>query len=313
MSEPKDIRSLLVFFATSTLLSLFIGCSAVADGDAPSAILHYEVDPEALSKDETVDKIGMASLLATINERLGALGRANTLGDGSIEIHLKKGLNQTALKSAKLLISSSGDLAFRYPADSKCPNDRLIIEQALLLPLEKKELILGVIKVAEWDAIWGQDYDSDYVKDHRLVKRFTNTGSEVLILMDSVDLTGEYLTSANKGIDKRGRPSIDFSFDREWSPLSKLTSKEKIIATHRDGRFLGFLMDKKLVRCTPIRRTLSRDVQFSGFAEYESNAIIAIVNAGMLPYPLRSVQRKTQTRTVAPNNPPKRNNRESDG
>jgi len=236
------------------MMFLFISCCAAADGNAQSAILYYEIDSEALSKDVTVDNIGMASLLATINERLGALGRAKTLDDGSIEIHLKKGLNQAALKSAKLLISSSGDLAFRYVADSKCPNDRLIIEQAQLLPFSKKELILGVIKVAEWRAIWGQDFDSDYVKNHRLVKRFTNAGPEMLILMDSVDLTGEYLTSAKKGIDKRGRPLIDFSFDRKWSPLSELTSKEKLISTHGDGRFLGLFLDKRLVRTTLISR-----------------------------------------------------------
>ncbi len=267
------------------------GGHAFNEDNANATILHYEVDTSELRKGEGIDT---TNLLRSLHIRLGTTGRARFLDNRQIEIHVNGQPDHAELEMIKLRIIALGHIEFRYTADQQRREDRIIIEQARLLPLHTKELIINGSKVAEWVAYSEKEFDPSDAPDHRLVKRVTGTVSEALVMANSLHLTGEYLTSAKKGVDKHGRHLIDFSFNRKGSSLlRKLTSEENTNRNHEESRLLGFVLDNRLLGGTPIRKMLHKNVQIGGMTENAVDAVIAIVHAGMLSYPLedRSVKK----------------------
>ena len=60
-----------------------------------------------------------------------------------------------------------------------------------------------------------------------MVKRMAGDTPEVLVLIDPMNVTGDYLTSATKGIDERGGPAVHFSFNSQGAQrFDKLTEPE---------------------------------------------------------------------------------------
>ena len=56
---------------------------------------------------------------------------------------------------------------------------------------------------------------------------------EALVLIDPMNVTGEYLTSATKGLDERGGPAVHFAFDRRWrAAIRQLTSQNMPNPSH---------------------------------------------------------------------------------
>ncbi|MEX0613759.1 MAG: protein translocase subunit SecD, partial [Pirellulales bacterium] len=120
-----------------------------------------------------------------------------------------------------------------------------------------------------------------------IVKRAAGDTPEALVLMDPMNVTGEYLTSATKGLDERGGPAVLFSFDSEGARrFRQLTSQNKPNpATPNVSRNLGIILDKTLVSAPRIETTISDRGMISGgsMTEKEVEHTVEILNAGSLP------------------------------
>jgi SecD/SecF fusion protein len=190
------------------------------------------------------------------------------------------------MESVKRKITDLGQLEFRITADPALPKDRPIIEQAKRLPPGQKSVSLGGNKVAEWVA-----YDIEAFgpvdEEGMIVKRQAGDTAEALVLMDPMNVTGEYLTSATKGLDDRGGPAVHFSFDAEGARrFRQLTSQNKPNpATPNVYRNLGVILDKTLKTAPRIETTISDRGMISGgsMTEKEVDHYVDILNAGSLP------------------------------
>ena len=193
---------------------------------------------------------------------------------------------EAEMEFVKRRITDLGQLEFRITADPALPKDRPIIDQAKRLPPAQKSLIANGNKLAEWVA-YDVDQFGPFEQESGIVKRLAGDTPEALVLMDPWNVTGEYLTSATKGLDDRGGPAVHFSFDREGARrFQRLTSENKPNpATPNVYRNLGIILDKILISSPRIETTISDRGMISGgsMTEQEVEHIVEILNAGSLP------------------------------
>jgi SecD/SecF fusion protein len=105
--------------------------------------------------------------------------------------------------------------------------------------------------------------------------------------MDPHNVTGDFLTSATKGLDERGGPAVHFAFDRAGAfRFGQLTNENKPNpATPDVYRHLGIILDKRLLSAPRIITKITDRGMISGgsMTEREVEHIIEVLNAGSLP------------------------------
>ena len=138
--------------------------------------------------------------------------------------------------------------------------------------------------VARWVRLNGKEFDP--ARDTHLVTREDDRGRwEVLIVTDPWDVTGDYLVSATPGVDDRGRPAVNFTFDSRGATLfGRMTSANQPIAATNFYRHLGIVLDDELRTAPRLNDVITQHGQISGdFGQEEVDFIISILNAGSLP------------------------------
>lgn len=253
-----------------------------------SRVITYKVVPDPA----VPGGVDMRSLLITINDRLGRTGRASELSNGQIEVEVYGDVTPAELEALKLRVSVLGELEFRIVANPAWPNDQRIIELATQLPANKKEVVIDGNQVAEWVEYSTAEFGAVDKEDDRLVKRRAGNVPEALVLMDSQNVTGAYLTSAVEGVDARGGPAINFAFDSRGAALFRqLTGTNMPDPATGAVRHLAIMLDNRILSAPSIRATISKNAQISGGAmtKSEVDAIIAVLHAGRLPRPIVEV------------------------
>jgi preprotein translocase subunit SecD len=272
-------------------------CLAAGCGHEPvSVVLKYKVDPDAMPGGGAID---MDSLVEAVNMRLGGLGEAKAAGEQMVEVGVYGKVDQDQLDVIKRRVCDSGDLEFRITADLTHPDDRPIFEQAKLVPPNQTDVLLDGKKVAEWVTYSEGEFGPPDKQDSRIVKRMAGDTPQALVLMDPWNVTGQYLTSATKGVDERGGPAMNFSFNEQGAARFKqLTSRNKPNPATGAIRYLGILFDKRLISAPSIRTTTSNHGQISGGAmtEGEVDLMIRVLNTGRLPRTLREVSERPATK-----------------
>jgi SecD/SecF fusion protein len=187
------------------------------------------------------------------------------------------------MEYVKRRITDMGLLEFRITADSTRPTDRPIVLLANDLPPSVKDVVQGGNKRAEWVAYDVQAFQGDAT----LVKRQAGDTPEALVLMDPYNVSGDYLTSATKGLDERGAPAVHFAFDRAGAlRFGQLTGENRPSqATPDVYRHLGIILDKRLLSAPRIITKITDRGMISGgsMTEREVEHIIEVLNAGSLP------------------------------
>jgi preprotein translocase subunit SecD len=258
--------------------------------------LVYEVDRAALGKTFPADAKRaphIKSLVCSINRRLGPTGNAELLDNGQLQVKVNGNLNADELASIKLRIGVQGSLEFRLLASLAHPEDQFIIEQARSLPPDKKEVVVGGNVVAEWATYSEKEFGLVDKDDKRLVKRLVGKEPEALVLVNARRIGGEYLASVKKGADEAGNPALDFTVNERGAELfRKLTATHQFDPANKVFRYLGVLLDERLLYAPAIRAELSNRGQISGqaVAEHEVDALLAIFEEGALPYTIREVR-----------------------
>lgn len=193
---------------------------------------------------------------------------------------------QEELEWVKRMFTEMGNLEFRITADSRRSQDQRYIEPALKMPPEQKILTLNGRKAAEWVAIDTDEFTEDVDDPERigLVKRRALGRVEALVLIDPMNVTGDYLTDAATGTGELGNPIVEFRFDAEGARrFGDLTQAN--LPTGDQYRFLGIILDKRLISAPSINSRITSNGQISGagMTEREVNHIVEILNAGKLP------------------------------
>jgi preprotein translocase subunit SecD len=234
----------------------------------------------------------MPSLLTTINDRLGRAGRASELGNDQIKVELYGDLTPAELKAIKLRISAVGQLEFRIAANPSWPGDMPVIALAKQLAENEKQVVAEGNTVAEWVPYSEAEFGAVDREDNRVVKRLAGNVPEALVLIDALNVTGDYLTSAEEGVDARGGPAINFTFDSRGAALFRqLTGANTPDPATGAVRYLAIMLDHRILSAPSIRATIGEQGQISGGAmtKNEVDAIIAVLHAGRLPNPIIEV------------------------
>jgi len=248
------------------------------------------------SQDPTDATIRAGGREFAVNELIGALKRRLD-PDGTKEITIRKygpaveiiipQTGQDEMAFVKRRITDMGQLEFRITADPSIPAERARIEQAKLLPPSQKILTDSKgNKIAEWVA-YEVDEFGPVDQPGRIVKRQAGGTPEALVLIDAMNVTGDYLTSSTKGLDERGGPAVKFAFDGQGSKLFGQLTGQNVPnpATQNVERNLGIILDKKLLSAPGIKERITGSGQISGgnMTDQEVEHVIEILNAGSLP------------------------------
>ncbi len=237
-------------------------------------------------------KVDMHELISALKQRIDPTSTQEITirgqGESLIEIIIPK-TGQDSLDLIKRRITELGKLEFRITADRRQTRDQSIIKQAELMPPNQKDLIENGERIAEWVAYDPREFGAPDHDDARVVKRMAGDTPEALVLIDSMNVTGDYMGPSTKGMDQRGGPSVNFSFNHEGAArFGQLTSQNKPNQATGAERYLGIILDKKLISAPGIRETIRERGQISGGAmdNKEVDFIISILNAGSLPVAL---------------------------
>jgi SecD/SecF fusion protein len=235
----------------------------------------------------------MDDLVHTINLRLDEAGKARLLANQQVEVELYGDLSETELKSLKRRIGAMAMLEFRVLADSTQSQDDAVIASAKRVPASQKQVAVDGDIVVEWVAAADPEFGfAERVQDGTVTRRADGV-TEVLLLIDTLNVTGDLLVSAKTVRDDRGKPAIEVSFSREGARrLHALTSRNKPDPA-KPGvyRQLGIVLDKQLLSAPRIMTSISNRAMISGgkMSERDAEDIVAILDQGTLPYEIRLV------------------------
>lgn len=282
-AKRQLLRSMLL-----CVVALLTHCLDSIAADDSNTVLHYEVAVERVDDRVRVDDAGLDSLVRSLENRLGGLGRVRRFGKNRVEIHVQGEPTQAKLDSINRRVLTVGLVEFRYVANSRIASDRSAIEQAQKLPQKTSLLRIGLLEVAEWAYFPEKDFAPDYATDYHFVIRKNAERGEVLKLMDSLSLTGDYLADANHQVANNSS-ALEFTFNERGSLiLGELTSRAYTAGGNGNTRFLALFIDNRLIGGLPIRDCLREKVVISGPSKQEIEDILSILYEGILPFPLRS-------------------------
>jgi preprotein translocase subunit SecD len=258
-----------------------------------SVVLMYEIDGRGPMN---AGSEGTKVVAKAIAKRLGRMGEASATNDKQIRVELYGKIDEAGLKLAKQRINSGGVFEFRILADAEHPNDLPIIQQAKQTPQDKREVVIDDKIVAEWVPYMQKLFGPADHETIGVVKRQAGSDPEALVLIDDLNVTGEYLTSATKSAGPNGQPDVHFSLNRVGAEkLQQLTSDNLPEPSTPDAyRKIGIIFDKLLLTAPVLRSTISGRGTISGgsMTEREVDAMVDILNAGTLPCKTRLVDEK---------------------
>ena len=181
----------------------------------------------------------------------------------------------------------------KYESDSKYVKDgsgQLVTrtsdkgEKQVLAIIEAREIL------ARWIPVDPREADEFAGSRQHAVRMNKRDQPEVLVLMDPFNVTGAYLNYAAPGLDRRGRPAVDFGFNTAGSRLfGRLTSSNlPDPAQPNIKRQLGIVLDGALQSAPNINSPIyDRGIIEGTFTQTEVEDLSGILTAGSLPATLR--------------------------
>src|SRR4029079_7285788 len=161
------------------------------------------------------------------------------------------------------------------------------IELAKLLKPNEKIALQGDLPVAKWVPYDVDEFGPPNPQDTRYVTRMAGETAEMLVLLDPQNVTGDYLTSATKGIDESGAgAAVHFSFNAEGARRFEQLTGQNLAnpATPDHFRHLAILLDNKLTNAPVICHMLPSQAQISGnMNDRDVELTIDVLNVGSLP------------------------------
>ncbi len=259
-------------------------------------ILVYEVDaakeaarrrdaglaaPAAADVAQTVD---MDKLVTAVSRRVNPGGQKEVTvrryGLDQIEVIVPE-VDQAEVDLIKRIVSSGGALEFRIVANARDPRHQAAVEAAGSAP--GATVSLGGRPVARWVEL---DPEKVNAADPALVlRKVGDERTDVLVMLDDYDVTGEFLSRAGGGYDQSLQPCVKFNFNaRGAERFGGLTSENLPDPANRLESKLGIVLDGVLQSAAVIREAISASGQITGnFKQQDVDVIVEVLNAGSLP------------------------------
>jgi len=238
--------------------------------------------------------VDMDEMVRAVQRRVEMAGidsaEVRLLGPMQIEILVPQSKPDLVTRIERLL-ARTGTLEFRVLADRRT-NPKLV-EQAEKTEDEKifdegGELLGWWVPVTRGQKV---DFTEAGQIITRSVTRNDSKISEVLVVKDPYDVTGDYLKHVSASVDERGRPCILFTLTRAGGKLFEgLTHEHRPNAAKDLYRQLGIILDGKIQSAPTLQDTIRESGRITGsFTEEEVQDIVGVLNAGSLPASLKKV------------------------
>ena len=239
--------------------------------------------------------------VAAVDRRLNPDGswsktaKVRRVSDAELEVRLRTD-DPVALAKIDRLVRVLGSLEFRILANDH--DNPGIVERAKALGPQMNKLYSSNGRLEAWwvpvDPRAKKDFTSGVYRDivQRTVK--TNEGEQLLqalALADRFNVTGSYLTYVAAGVDKRDRPEVLLGFNvvgaKKFAGLTSCNLPDEVTGFRRR---VGIILDARLFSAPTITGMIHDYAAISGdFTGNEVQQIIAVLNAGALPAPLKKV------------------------
>jgi protein-export membrane protein SecD len=285
-------------------LAILVGCGL---HEPVGVVLVYEVDRdrEPLAADVPLDR-----LLAAVRRRVRRVGEAELDEQGRIEVRVY-GDDPTSIRNR---LEHAGMLEFRIVADRRDHRHRDVIALAEEQEDQRREkgaeetgvsrphLVLDEgTPAAQWVKVVEAEKDLFTTTPQFVCRNDAEGGAELLVMLDAYNVTGDYFTSVSAGVDRAGKPCINFAFDAAGARrFGKLTSSNlPDLERPDDHRCLAIILDRVVFSAPSIRSRIDERGEITGsFTQQEAEELAAVLNAGSLPAPLRLVEERP---VAAPN------------
>ncbi len=282
---------LSLFTLLASVAVLLLGPSIKYGVDlSGGAILVYEVDQSKKTAGETLGSAEMEKLIAAISRRVNPGGQKEVVvrpyGKEQVEIIVPE-KDDAEVKRIEWIISQAGNLEFRILANKKDNKD--IIDRAEADPSKNRIYDSAGKLLARWVPVRVEEAPSiahytDVGLRHR--KKGDREILEALILADDYNITGAYLTRADTGVDRSGRPCVNFTFNAAGGQLfgemtsNHLPDKGLTEFTYK----LGIVLDDELYSAPSIQSTITDRGEITGtFTQEQVQSLVNVLNAGSLP------------------------------
>ncbi len=249
-------------------------------------ILVYEVDQTQKTTDQAVD---MDKLVVAVSRRVNPGGQKEVTirkkGVEQVEIIVPE-VDDAEVQRMEHIISTTGNLQFRILANNR--DDKGLIERANADP-SKIQLTDAEGNLQAW---WVPVKDTEkhsFASYPEIARRTRPKGdkeiTEILVLKDTFDVTGAYLTHSDVGTDQKGQPCVNFSFRSDGGQLFGQLTSSHLPDKMTDFTYkLAIILDNEIYSAPSIQSTITDNGQITGsFTKQEVQDLVNVLNAGSLP------------------------------
>ncbi len=240
--------------------------------------LIYEVSPDYEGDVE------MEKLIGSLARRINPSGVKEVMirpyGERQVEIIIPKA-DDAEVELVKNKITTAGMLEFRIVAN---PQDHAAEIEAAR-QTDEHVVEIGGTPRAKWVKLSEEQFDPQQTQGF-ITRQNVRGETEVLVVLDNYNVTGEYLDNAAQTIDQRGRPAVGFNFnslgDRRFSGLTTENAPNPATGFKR---LLGIVLDETLLSAPQLNEPIvgGRGEISGDFTEPEVEFLVSILNAGSLP------------------------------
>ena len=258
-----------------------------------------EADKDGEKKDEKKaetekKKVDMTKLITALELRVNPGGQREVsirqYGPKQIEITIPRA-SEDEVRRLEKNVSRAGTLEFRILANNR--DHKSLIELARqsksnqVLSEDGKELLAWWVPVRIGRE---QNFNTYHEIATRQVKRGDREVTEILVVNDVFNVTGGYLSNTTPGIDRYGRPCVNFSFNAAGARrFGGLTGDNLPTGVNKEfTRKLGIVLDGYLYSAPSIQSTIYERGEITGtFTQQEVEDLVDVLNAGSLPAALK--------------------------
>jgi SecD/SecF fusion protein len=292
---PRWLLAILFAFVGFCLLSMaaFITLPWILQSFSQKVgtVLVYEMDIDKTRTDasELATKT-VRALDRRLNPGRVRLARVRVIEGNRIEVGVY-GNDEKELREIEEIVGFTGQLEFRILANDHNPEHQMAVEMA---KSEPEKSVYYDSTGSKWIARWvpvreGERVGTSNFTRERIVGKKKQT--QVLVLNDIYNVTGEFLANARPGLEY-GSPCVLFTFNAQGGQLfGRLTSDNLPDAERPELKNqLAIILNNRVYSAPNIQSTITDNGQITGnFTQKEVNDIVFILNAGSLPFALIKV------------------------
>ena len=196
------------------------------------------------------------------------------------------------LDRIKGILAATGHLEFRILANAHDHAD--VIEKAraskgrVVFDPERE----GKAKqVARWQPVAKTEQEA-MRQSRQVIGRDDGAGDlEVLVVLDDLNLTGDYLRCVQASFDQIGRPCVTFALNSAGSQkLGEITTMNLPDAVQGFKRQLAIILDGEIMTAPSINSAIYDRGEITGnFTVADTQLLAAILTAGQIPAPIKLV------------------------